>query len=139
MAADPAVVDGLAATDLFGSLSQRDLKTIAGAVRVSQHEPGKEITSQGELGIAFHLILEGTASVSVEGHAPHSLGPGDYFGEISMIDGKPRSATVTVDTPMRTAAITSWNFRPLLNEVAGLAESLLVTLCARIRKSESSA
>jgi CRP/FNR family transcriptional regulator, cyclic AMP receptor protein len=136
MSPDPEIVEALGSTDLFGSLNARHLKRVADAMKVSRHEAGKALTRQGEDGIAFHLILEGTATVTVEGHPGHQIGKGDYFGEISMIDGQPRSATVTVDTPLTTAALTSWEFRPLLDEEPALAQALLLALCRRLRASE---
>jgi CRP/FNR family transcriptional regulator, cyclic AMP receptor protein len=134
---DPALVEALGATDIFGSLDRRALKRVATATTVVRHEPGKELTSQGKDGIAFHLILDGSATVSVRGRTGHTLSKGEYFGEISMIDGEPRSATVTVESALTTAALTSWQFRPLLHEEPAIAEALLLALCRRIRRSES--
>jgi CRP/FNR family transcriptional regulator, cyclic AMP receptor protein len=136
MPSDPATVEALGATDLFSSLDRRALKKVATISKTVHHDAGKNLTTQGEDGIAFHLILDGSATVTVKGRAPHPLGKGDYFGEISMIDGQPRSATVTVDTPMTTIALTAWAFRPLLDEEPALARALLLTMCERLRKSE---
>jgi CRP/FNR family transcriptional regulator, cyclic AMP receptor protein len=135
MATDSELVEALGATALFSPLNRRSLKRVAEAAKIVKHDPGKELTTQGADGIAFHLILEGSATVSVAGRPGHSLGKGDYFGEISMIDGEPRSATIVVDTPMTTAALTAWEFRPLLNEIE-ITKSLLLALCQRIRASE---
>jgi CRP/FNR family transcriptional regulator, cyclic AMP receptor protein len=136
MSSDPTIVEALGSTDLFGALKPRALKKIAGAMKTTHHEAGKPLTTQGHDGIAFHLILDGKAIVTVAGHTGHEIGPGDYFGEISMIDGEPRSATVTATTPLTTAALTAWEFRPLINEEPEVARALLVALCARLRKSE---
>jgi CRP/FNR family transcriptional regulator, cyclic AMP receptor protein len=138
MAADPSVVAALAATDLFGSLNKRALGTVAASVKVVHHAAGKELTTEGDGGVAFHLITHGTASVSVRGAPRRSLGPGEYFGEISMIDGKPRSATVIADTPLTTLALVAWRFAPLLDEHPDVTKALLLTLCERIRTSEQS-
>jgi CRP/FNR family transcriptional regulator, cyclic AMP receptor protein len=135
MASDSDLVEALGETPLFSSLNRRTLKRVAEAAKIVRHEPGKELTTQGADGIAFHLILEGTATVSVGGRPGHSLTKGDYFGEISMIDGEPRSATIVVDTPMTTAALTAWEFRPLLNEIE-ITKALLLALCRRVRTSE---
>jgi CRP/FNR family transcriptional regulator, cyclic AMP receptor protein len=135
MATDPEVVEALGATALFASLNRRSLKRVADAAKIVKHEPGKELTTQGADGIAFHLILEGSATVTVGGRPGHTLAKGDYFGEISMIDGEPRSATIVVETAMTTAALTAWEFRPLLNEIE-ITKSLLLALCQRIRSSE---
>jgi len=63
----------------------------------------------------------------------------DYFGEISLIDGKPRSATVRAESDLTTASLVTWNFRPLLDEVPGLAQALLLVLCERLRAVEQAA
>jgi CRP-like cAMP-binding protein len=136
MPADPEIIAALGATDLFGSLNKRSLRRLAMAAGRVSHESGKVITTQSEFGIGFHLILDGSATVSVKGRGKHQLGPGEYFGEISMIDGEPRSATVTATTPLTTAALTAWAFRPLLNEEPEIARALLTAICARLRKSE---
>jgi CRP/FNR family cyclic AMP-dependent transcriptional regulator len=137
MSPDPTIVEALGATDLFSSLNRRALKRVAEAAKVTHHEAGKEVAEQGKDGIAFHLIMEGTATVTVKGRGSHQIGKGDYFGEIAMIDGKPRSATVTVDTPLTTAALISWEFHPLLDEEPSVAKALLLAMCERLRNSES--
>jgi CRP/FNR family cyclic AMP-dependent transcriptional regulator len=136
MSPDPAIVEALGSTDLFSSLDRRALNKVANSMKTSHHDAGKDLTQQGKEGIAFHLILDGTATVTVDGHGTHKIGKGDYFGEISMIDGEPRSATVTVDTPMTTAALTAWEFRPLLDEEPSIAKGLLLAMCQRLRRSE---
>ena len=137
MAADPEIVQALGKTDLFAGLSKKHLASIASQARLVHHQPGKDITEQGGGAAGFHLIKEGTASVKVSGHERPSLGPGDYFGEISMIDGKPRSATVHADTDMTTISIPSWSFHPILEEEPEVARILLKVLCARLRAAES--
>jgi CRP/FNR family transcriptional regulator, cyclic AMP receptor protein len=137
MAADPEIVDALARTDLFAGLGKKHLNSIASQARLVHHQEGKDITEQGGGAAGFHLIKEGTASVLVSGSARPSLGPGDYFGEISMIDGQPRSATVHADTEMTTISIPSWSFHPILEEEPEVAKVLLKVLCARLRAAES--
>ncbi len=138
MAADPDIVEALGGTDLFAGLSKRHLSSIASQARLVRHPQGKDITEQGGGAAGFHLIKEGTVSVSVSGHDRPSLGPGDYFGEISMIDGEPRSATVHADTDVTTISIPSWSFHPILDEEPEVARVLLKVLCARLRAVESS-
>lgn len=135
MAADPRITQALAATDLFGELDKRALERLADTAKIVQHAAGKEF-AEGQQGIAFHLILEGTASVSVGGRERHPLGPGDYFGDISLIDGKPRSATITATTDVTTASIIRWEFEPLLTEEPTLTKALLLVMCNRLRKVE---
>jgi CRP-like cAMP-binding protein len=136
MAADATVVKALADTDLFGSLSTKALKRVAGAARVVRHPAGKQVTEEGGRGVGFHLITEGTASVYVGDSRRPDLGPGNYFGEISLIDGKPRSATVTAATDLSTISLVSWAFSPLLMEEPELTKALLLVMCARLRAAE---
>ena len=116
MAADPAVAAELAKIDLFSSLSKKALKRVASQSKLVHHPAGKHIADEGERGLGFHLITEGTASVRVGERARPDLGPGDYFGEISMIDGQPRSATVTASSALTTISIAAWDFKPILAE-----------------------
>jgi CRP/FNR family cyclic AMP-dependent transcriptional regulator len=138
MAADPTIVDALGATDLFGGLNRRTIKKLAEQMKLITHEDGKQLITEGEGGIAFHLIIDGTADVAVGSRASRQLSKGDYFGEISMIDGQPRSATVTANTGLVTAAMSAWNFRPFLTEEPDVVRELLLTRCRRLRESESS-
>jgi CRP-like cAMP-binding protein len=107
------------------------------AARVVEHPAGKAITDEGVSGVGFHLILEGTANVRVGDHSRPPLGPGDYFGEISMIDGKPRSASISAATDMVTAALTHWMAKPLLTEEPDVTLALLQHTCALLRAAES--
>jgi CRP-like cAMP-binding protein len=136
-AADPDPVDVLRSTDLFSSLSRRTLKKVAGQVQVTHHAAGKQITEQGSGGVGFHLITKGTATVTAGGRELGRLGPGDYFGEIALIDGKPRSATVTAEEDVTALFLASWVFKPLLNEEPELAVALLQVMCARLRAAET--
>jgi CRP/FNR family transcriptional regulator, cyclic AMP receptor protein len=137
MPADPEIVQALGQTDLFHGLGKKSLTSIASHARLVHHQSGKDITEQGGGAAGFHLIKDGTASVHVGGHDRPDLGPGDYFGEISMIDGQPRSATVHADTEMTTISIPSWSFHPILDEEPEVAKALLKVLCARLRAAES--
>jgi CRP/FNR family cyclic AMP-dependent transcriptional regulator len=136
MPADPEIVKAFGATNLFGPLRKRALRQVANASRVAVHGPGQEVTAEGDGGVAFHLVLEGTGKVTIKGKQIGKIGPGDYFGEIALIDGKPRTATVTATTELRTAGLSAWQFRPLLREIPGLAETLLMVLCDRIRNEQ---
>jgi CRP/FNR family transcriptional regulator, cyclic AMP receptor protein len=138
MAADPYVVEALGQTDLFSSLGGRALKRIASQVKVVDHAAGKEITEQGGGGVGFHLILAGTVSVTVNATERPDMGPGQYFGEISLIDGQPRSATVTAKDDVRTLSLVSWAFTPILREEPEVANALLDVMCARLRIAENS-
>lgn len=97
------------------------------------HQQGKELTTQGREGVGFHLILEGSVDVAVNGVQAKTLGPGEYFGDISLIDGKPRSATITATSPLTTLSLVAWDFQPLLDEEPELTKALLLKMCERLR------
>ena len=129
-------LDLLAGVDLFQGLSKKELRAIADMAKEMHFSPGQRVVTEGEEGGRFHLILDGKAKVTLGGRTRNVLGPGDYFGEISLIDGGPRSATVTAETPLRTMALAEWNFRPLLKEVPTIAPKVLVEMCRRLRSNE---
>ena len=135
---DDAKLAQLRSVPLFAGLKDRELRDIVGRTREVDHPQG-EIVEEGAKGIGFHLILEGTATVLQHGEVRRTLGPGDYFGEISLIDGKPRSATVRPDGPVRTLSLAAWNFEPLLEKHPKLAHELLLGLCAHVREAEARA
>jgi CRP/FNR family transcriptional regulator, cyclic AMP receptor protein len=131
-----AAVDLLAGVDLFQGLSKKELRAIAAMAKEMHYEPGRHVVTEGEKGGRFHVIVDGKAKVTVGGRTRNILGPGDYFGEISLIDGGPRSATVTAETPLTTLALAEWHFRPLLKEVPTIAPKVLVEMCRRLRDNE---
>jgi CRP/FNR family transcriptional regulator, cyclic AMP receptor protein len=126
----------LAAIDVFAGLSPRQLKKLAAQVREVHHDDGHQVSTEGKGALGFHLILGGHANVSSKGVQRRTLGPGDYFGEISLIDGRPRSATVVAEGPLHTAVIDNSTFQPLIDESPEFARSLLLVLCGRLRALE---
>ena len=125
--------------DLFAGLSRRAAKRLVARAREVTHFTGSEVASEGGGAVGFHLILSGRATVTHGSRAVRTLGAGDYFGEISMIDGLPRSATVTVDEDVRALAIDHGVFEAVLDEQPEFARGLLKGLCARLREAEASA
>ena len=98
--------------------------------------PGETIAAEGQRGVGFFLIASGTANVMQGGEHRTMLGPGDYFGEIALIDDGARSATVTADTELRCYGMTSWEFRPLVESNASIAWRLLQVMAKRLRAAE---
>ena len=133
---DSEMLDRLKGVPLFAALSTKELKDVLARTRVVEHSGG-EMVEEGDKGVGFHLILEGTAIVSQGGKVLSTLGPGDYFGEISLIDGKPRSATVRPDGPIKTLSLPAWNFESLLDKHPSIARAMLLGLCAHLRAAES--
>jgi CRP-like cAMP-binding protein len=131
--------DMLAAIDLFSGLSRREARRLVSAGRQVTHVAGKQVAGEGDMAYAFHLVLSGSATVTHGGVTLRRIGPGDYFGEISMIDGRPRSATVTVDEDMRALAIDHGVFSSLLDDQPEFARGLLLGLCSRLREAEARA
>ena len=123
--------------DLFAGMSKGHLKRLSSHSQVVEYDAGHRIAAEGLGGLAFHLVLEGTAVVSQAGQQVRTLKPGDYFGEISMIDGKPRSAAVEATEPLRTLTIPYIVFQDLLDSEPSFARVLLGHLCARLRELES--
>src|SRR6266849_3316933 len=119
--------------------SERQLRSIARIARVFDAPAGTVITRVGEPGNEFYLILDGTVSVDLSVGIPVSLRPGEFFGEMSLLDGDPRSATVVTDTPVRLLVINRENFSVLRREVPDLSQILLVTLSRRVRHAEQRA
>src|ERR1051326_1008672 len=83
-----------------------------------QFHAGDELTVEGQGGVGFFVIESGTAQVFVDGELRRTIGPGDYFGEIALIDGGMRTATITAETDGTAYGLTSWQFRPLLEQNA---------------------
>jgi CRP-like cAMP-binding protein len=133
-----SAVDALAHIDLFQSLSRRDLAQVAEMTKAFEFVAGQAITAEGEQGGRFYVLLEGQADVVVGDDVVNTLKAGDYFGEISLIDGQPRTATIVARTPARTLSLSSWNFRPLLKEHPSIAEAVLLEMCRRLRSAQVS-
>ena len=132
-----ASIDDLARVPLFAGLSQGDLSKVIGIAKEVRFEPGTPVVEVDKSGVGFHLVLEGAAEVQVGGEVVATFGPGDYFGEMSVLDGKPRSATVVATSALTTLSIPAWNFEGLLTKHPSMMRSLLNELSARIRRSES--
>lgn len=137
MARDRDLEALIADVDLFRDLSKRQVRQLVQASRETLHPQGKELATEGLGALAFHLILEGTATVTRDGRELRTLGPGDHFGEISMIDGRPRSATVTAVEPLKALSIPHQEFEHVIDEDPAFARHLLKTLCARLREAEA--
>jgi CRP-like cAMP-binding protein len=134
--AESDVAELLSRIDLFAGLSRRQLKQLAARANEVRHDAGHVVTTEGRPALAFHMILEGQVTVTQGGTVLRTLGPAEHFGEISLIDGQGRSATVTAVTPMRAVALSHAAFDELLDDDPGFARGLLLGLCARLREAE---
>jgi len=130
------LIDKLRTVAIFRGLDEKELKRIVAAGKEVHFDTGKVVAQQDGGAAGFHLVMDGEVSVVVDGHERARLGPGTYFGEMSLLDGLPRSATVKAEEPTTTFALTSWQFLPLLGEYPSISRALLVELCARLRRVE---
>jgi CRP/FNR family cyclic AMP-dependent transcriptional regulator len=132
-------VSRLAKVPLFSDCSQRDLQTIARVVRDIPHRANTVIAREGEPGVGLFIILDGTAEVSIGGRKKATLGPGDFFGEIALLDGGPRTATVTAKTDVNLLGLTEWVFRGLMAEHPAIALKTLQQMAGRLRSATNAA
>ncbi len=116
--------------------TSRQLRAIARISEVWEAPAGQVLIQVGERGDGFFMIVDGSAHVEVSPQRRHRIGPGQFFGEMSLLDGGPRSATVMSDTPVRLLLIRRQDFSTLLKEVPALAHQIMVTLCQRVRQAE---
>lgn len=123
---------------LLKPLSAKRRRQLVDRSRVVNHDTGHVLAAEGGGALAMHLILAGSAAVTTGGEQVRTLRPGDYFGEISLIDGKPRSAEVTAAEPLSVLAVPYQAFQEVLDAEPAFARELLVVLCARLREAESS-
>src|SRR3954453_20128363 len=135
--------DELKRVPLFSSLSQRQLRRLARDFREREVKSGSRVVGEGEKsGISFFVIVEGTATVSLDGDQIRQLGPGDHFGELALISENVRSATVTADGPLRCLGMRFWDFRRFAKENPDVIWKLLqyvVELIADERRIRASA
>ena len=123
---------------LFKDLSDKELKTLAANFTDRSFKAGQELTTQGEGAAGFFVIESGEAAVTVDGTERRKLVSGDYFGEVALIDNGMRTATVTATSDGKSYGLTSWQFRPLVEEHASIAWPLLTAMAARVRELEKS-
>jgi CRP-like cAMP-binding protein len=131
MARRDDVVTYLTKVPLFSACSKKDLATVA---KHSEHltiKAGTEMTTEGRVGYEFYVIVDGKATVTRGGRQIALLGPGDSFGELSLLDRAPRNATVTADTDIDAVILGQREFNALLDIVPTLAHKLLVGLARR--------
>ena|SRR5215210_2614951 len=132
-----AMVESLREVPLFADLSRRDLKQLADSMQELSFPPGKEVVAQGKGGVGFFVILEGAARVTQDGEERGMLAKGDYFGEMALIDGDDRMASVHAEGELRCAAMTPWTFRPFVKDHPDIAWVMLTALVKRIREAQA--
>ena len=132
-----APLDAIREVPLFHELDDAELEQVARLFKQRTFAPQETVAKEGSGGAAFYLIESGTATVTVGGQERSSLGPGDYFGEIALIDEGARSATITANEELVTYGLTFWDFRPLVESDARIAWPLLQVMAKRLREAEA--
>jgi len=122
---------------LFSSLGKRERRKLASGLNERRYSAGDALSSEHDGGIGFFLVAEGSATVTVNGNPRRTLGPGDYFGEMALITGEPRSAAIRADTDMVTYVLSQWNFKPLVVDHPEVAWELLKVLAHRLRATQA--
>jgi CRP/FNR family transcriptional regulator, cyclic AMP receptor protein len=123
---------------MFAELSPADLETVAGLFKRRHFSKGETVTKEGSGGAAFFLVESGIAEVSVKGKPRPPLTAGAHFGEVALIDGKERSATITASVDLVCYGLTYWDFQPLVKSNAAIAWGLLQALAKLLRIDQES-
>jgi CRP/FNR family transcriptional regulator len=125
--------DTLRKVPLFSGLDNKELDQIASSMRERRFKAGDTVTQEGAGGVGFFVVEEGEAEVDVGGETRGVVGPGDYFGEIALINESPRTATLTARTDMLCFGMTPWDFRPLVESNSTIAWKLLTAMAEKMR------
>jgi CRP-like cAMP-binding protein len=135
MADDKELIQLVKSVYLFSELPPKTVKQVVKAAKLVEHADRKVILREGDTGYGMHIVVEGTAQVSVAGEPKAILGRGSYFGELALIDGRPRTATVTAAGPLRTLALAQPAFRVFLREPS-VALRMMAGLTGRLREAQ---
>ena len=139
MAGSTVTSEWLRKVPLFSACSTRELRAIAGVVKDVSHPKGTVIATEGDPGVGLFVIVDGEAEVTIGGKRMAILRRGDFFGEIALLDGGPRSATVTSRSDLRLIGLTEWVFRGLLQEHPSIAVKTLESMAGRLRAATQAA
>jgi CRP-like cAMP-binding protein len=137
MARKDVKLEQLGRTWLFSACNKKELGLIGRASDEVPVEAGRILTEEGKPGFEFFLIMDGRAAVIRRGRKVATLRPGQYFGELSLLDRQPRSATVTSETPMQLLVLDQRQFDGIMDQVPGLAHKLLIAMAGRLREADS--
>ena len=132
------LVKMLAKVPLFSGLDETSLQAVAGAGREVSFESGKRILARGEPGLSFLLVLDGKVEVQKGGRKIATLKPGNFFGEMTVFDDKPRSADIIAIEPTKCFGIAAWSFLPVLRSNPSIALGIIIELVRRLREVDNS-
>ena len=122
---------------LFSSCTGSELRKIRGSFDEVEVPAGKVLVEQGRIGMEFFLIVDGSAAVTRSGKKVATLGPGAHFGELALLDRRPRSASVTSETDMDVLVLSQRQFNTLLEAVPTIARKMLAALANRLREADA--
>jgi CRP-like cAMP-binding protein len=131
-----AVIEHLQKVPLLQGMPAYALETIADRASETTFEDGETLTREGDPGETFYIVVEGRLEVTQQGALLRKLGPGDFLGEISLVDGRPRTATVTAAGPVRALVIRRADFLEMFEWDSAVRLGILMALTERIRKSD---
>jgi CRP/FNR family cyclic AMP-dependent transcriptional regulator len=137
MAGAPDAASLLSSVPFFAGLDEKKRKAVAGQGKELTYKEGASIVDEGTMGVGFYLILDGKAEVRKKGKVLATLGKGQFFGEMSLIDEQPRSADVFAVAPTRCWALTSWAFGALVKTHPEIALMMLKEMVKRLRAAQS--
>lgn len=126
----------LARVPIFANCTSAEIEAIAGVAQESFFQPGQIIVTQGTPGQAFYLITAGRVEILRDGTSLGAFGVGDFFGEMSLLDSAPRSATIRAIEPTSCLMLSSWDFKALLERHPSIAIKLLEVLSRRLRVAD---
>ena len=121
---------------LFADLDKHKIERVGELTEEVDVPAGKVLIRQGDAGGDLMVLVSGQVSIERDGTRVTTLGPGDFFGEISLIDGRPRTATVTTETPSRLLVVSHREFHALMDQIPEVAAQILQALADRVRKLE---
>jgi voltage-gated potassium channel len=128
-----AWIEALSSVPLFAALGQRHLRKVAGTARIRRFTAGTPLIVGGEAASELFVILEGSVTVAVPGREPLLMGAGSFVGELGVLDGGPRSASVVAEGPVVTLTITARHFRKLMQAEPAIAIGVAEELARRLR------
>jgi len=131
-----ALIRHLERVPLFSGFNEDELRRVAQLSRIAEIPAGTVVTQIGEPGDSFFVLIDGTVAVRTPVGAGAELHPGDFFGEMSLLDGEPRSATIVATTPLRLLIVDRSHFWRLLDEAPELVRRILTILSRRVRHLE---
>ncbi len=128
---------GIEGIGIFSELTRAQHRSLARLMTCVPVKAGRALTTEGQSGREFMIIVEGQASVRRDGHLVATLGPGEFFGEMSLIAGAPRSATVTAETDMLIETLNRREFSSMLDVNPSLARKVLVSAVKRLQELDA--